>query len=62
MELLGKLPATAFAAPSSTVAALTASREAANPRGPAFKTVAGDYVVELRAAGLEDEKGIGEKE
>lgn len=36
--------------------------EAAHARGPTFKTVARQYIDELRAANLEEQKGIEDKE
>ncbi len=57
MKLLKELPPEAFAP-----RAAAASPEAAHHRGPAFKTVARDYVAELRQAGLEENKGIEDKE
>lgn len=58
MELVATLPAAAFAAPG----AAAPLPEAAHHRGPTLKTVAKQYVGELQAAGLEETKGIEDKE
>jgi integrase len=61
MELIGKLPREAFVAPA-VVATGPALPEQAHQKGAFFKTVAKQYVGELRAAGLEEAKGIEDKE
>jgi integrase len=51
------------AIPQTVVAAAAAPLpEAMHHRGPTFKTVAKQYIDELRAAGLEEDKGIEDKE
>ena len=68
MELIGKLPAHAFAAPPSNalplvqMAAVAQGGIVAIDKDPAVKRVAKQYVDELKAARLEAIKGIGEKE
>jgi integrase len=61
MELISKLPREAFIAPT-VVATGPALPEQAHQKGAFFKTVAKKYVDELRSAGLEETKGIEDKE
>lgn len=60
MELIAKLPPEAFSPPPTPPSA--ALPEHAHHRGAKFATVAKQYVAELREAGLEEEKGIQDKE
>lgn len=68
LELIGKLPAHAFAAPPSNALPLVQMRTVAHgeivpiDKGPTVRWVAKQYVDELKAAQLEATKGIGEKE
>jgi integrase len=55
-ELLARVPALAARAPAAALP------EQAHHRGATFKTVAGQYLGELKAAGLEEAKGIEDKE
>ena len=55
-RLLRAIPQTVIAAASAPLP------EAAHARGPTFKSVAKQYIDELRAANLEEQKGIEDKE